>query len=163
MPWLLPSPCHQEPHLHDHIIAFIMGSPIQGKKSWYRNGIHLAVFVLKLRDLLSVEGGTVRSNLGGWWLLGGPRCQYLGCLLIAHHGLVWGRLLVGNLGGSSAPGPWFNIKMSSYQYRKSHCGDKRMLRPSYLHNEISYTGKTACLHWIRPQILFEYFWIRSRF
>ena len=21
-------------------------------------------------------------------------------------------------------GPWFNIKMSSYQYRKSHCGDK---------------------------------------
>ena len=22
------------------------------------------------------------------------------------------------------PGPWFNIKMSSYQYRKSHCGDK---------------------------------------
>ena len=22
------------------------------------------------------------------------------------------------------PGGWFNIKMSSYQYRKSHCGDK---------------------------------------
>ena len=21
------------------------------------------------------------------------------------------------------PGPWFDIKMSSYQYRKSHCGD----------------------------------------
>ena len=31
-------------------------------------------------------------------------------------------------------GPWFNIKMSSYQYRKSHCGDKTILWPSYLHN-----------------------------
>ena len=31
-------------------------------------------------------------------------------------------------------GPWFNIKMSSYQYRKSHCGDKTILRPSYVHN-----------------------------
>ena len=27
-------------------------------------------------------------------------------------------------------GPWFNIKMSSYHYRKSHCGDKTILRPS---------------------------------
>ena len=47
------------------------------------------------------------------------------------------------------PGPWFNIKMSSYQYRKSHCGDKTILRPSYLHNGISYTGKTTSLYWIR--------------
>ena len=41
------------------------------------------------------------------------------------------------------PGSWFNIKMTSYQYRKSHCGDKTILRPSYLHNGISYTGKTS--------------------
>ena len=46
-------------------------------------------------------------------------------------------------------GPWFNITMSSYQYRKSHCGDKTILRPSYLHSGISYTGKTASLYWIR--------------
>ena len=50
-----------------------------------------------------------------------------------------------------SPGPWFNIKMSSYQYRKSHCGDKTILRPSYLHNGISYTDKTTSLYWIRPQ------------
>ena len=31
--------------------------------------------------------------------------------------------------------------MTSFQYRKSHCGDKTNLRPSYLHNGISYTGK----------------------
>ena len=48
-------------------------------------------------------------------------------------------------------GGWFNIKMSSYQYRKSHCGDKTILRPSYLHNGISYTGKMASLYWIRAQ------------
>ena len=49
----------------------------------------------------------------------------------------------------SPPGPRFNIKMTSYQYRKSHCGDKTILRPSYLHNGISYTGKTTSLYWIR--------------
>ena len=28
----------------------------------------------------------------------------------------------------------------SYQYRKSHCGDKMIIRSSYLHNGISYNG-----------------------
>ena len=49
------------------------------------------------------------------------------------------------------PGPWFNIKMSSYQYRKSHCGDKTVVRSSHLHNGISYTGKMTSLYWIRAQ------------
>ena len=35
-----------------------------------------------------------------------------------------------------------NIKVSSYQYRKFLCG-KTVVRSSYLHNEISYTGKTT--------------------
>ena len=48
----------------------------------------------------------------------------------------------------SPSGPRFNIKMTSYWYRKSHCGDKTILRPSYLHNGISYTGKTTSLYWI---------------
>ena len=48
-------------------------------------------------------------------------------------------------------GAWFNIVMPSYQYRKSHCGDKMILRPSYLHNGISYIGKTTSLYWIRAQ------------
>ena len=41
--------------------------------------------------------------------------------------------------------------MISYQYRKSHCGDKTILRPSYLHNGISYTAKMTSLYWIRVQ------------
>ena len=44
--------------------------------------------------------------------------------------------------------PIFHIKMSSYQCRKSHCGDKTIIQPSYLHNWISYTGKPASLYWI---------------
>ena len=55
----------------------------------------------------------------------------------------------------SNPGPWFNIKMSSYQYRKPHCGDKTILRPSYLYNGISYTGKVTSLYWIRGLVLPE--------
>ena len=48
---------------------------------------------------------------------------------------------------SGRTGPWFNIKMSSCQYRKSHCGDKAVVRSSYLHNGIFYTGKMS-LYWI---------------
>ena len=51
------------------------------------------------------------------------------------------------------PGPWFNIKMTSYQYRKFHCGDKTILRPSYLHNGISHTDKMTSLYWIKAQVL----------
>ena len=50
---------------------------------------------------------------------------------------------------SQRPGPRFNIKMSSYLYRKSHFGVKTILRPSYLRNGISYTGKTTSLYCIR--------------
>ena len=49
------------------------------------------------------------------------------------------------------PRPCFNIDMSSYQYRKSHCGDQTILQSSYLCIGISYTGKMAFLYWISPQ------------
>ena len=47
------------------------------------------------------------------------------------------------------PGPWFNIKMSSYQYRKSHCGDKTILLSSYLHNGISCFINDVAVIWYR--------------
>ena len=53
---------------------------------------------------------------------------------------------------SPTSGPWFNIKMPSYQYKKSHCGDKTILRPSYLHNGLSYTDKMISLYWIKALI-----------
>ena len=56
--------------------------------------------------------------------------KYLSPNIFAYQ--IWKLLLVG----------WFNIKMLSYQYRKSPCGDETMLRTSYLHNGISLTSKT---------------------
>ena len=56
------------------------------------------------------------------------------------------------------PGPCFNIKVPSYQYRKSHCGDKTVVRSSYLHNGISYTGKMTSLYWFSPLVLLTYIW-----
>ena len=57
-----------------------------------------------------------------------------------------------HLGPPGPRAPIHIIKMTFYQYRKSHCGDKTILRPSYLHNGISYTGKTTSLFWIRAQV-----------
>ena len=54
-------------------------------------------------------------------------------------------------------GPWFNIKMSSYQYREYHCGDKTVVRSSYLHNGISYTGKTYILNQAPGNLVFFVF------
>ena len=57
------------------------------------------------------------------------------------------------VGTCRCPGPRFNIKMSSYLYRKSHCGDKTVVRSSYLHNGISYTGKMLSLYWTRGPLV----------
>ena len=50
------------------------------------------------------------------------------------------------VGGTSRG--WFNITISFYQYRKSHCGDKTIFGPSQ-HKWISYTGKITSWYWIR--------------
>ena len=42
------------------------------------------------------------------------------------------------------------MKKLSYQYRKSHCGDKTVVRSFYPHNGISYTGKMTSLYWVSP-------------
>ena len=51
---------------------------------------------------------------------------------------------------SHIPGPCFNISMLSYKYRKCYCGDKMILRASYLHNNMSYTGKMPSPYWTHP-------------
>ena len=56
------------------------------------------------------------------------------------------------------PGLWFNITMTFYKYRKSHCGDKMVIRLSYLHNSISYTGKMTSLYWINSQFSMSAWW-----
>ena len=51
------------------------------------------------------------------------------------------------------PGYWINIQMPSYQHRKSHSGDKTILRTSYLHNGFPYTGKMTSLYCIGAQVM----------
>ena len=63
-----------------------------------------------------------------------------------HNDRLWGHSC------GTTTGARFNIKMLSYQYRKSHCGDKTAVRSSYLHNGISNTGKMSSLYWIGSQI-----------
>ena len=46
------------------------------------------------------------------------------------------------------PGPLFNIKILSYWYRISHWGDDKVVKSSYLHNGICYSGKMSYLYWI---------------
>ena len=72
--------------------------------------------------------------------------RYIYCIPVTQSGIGHSIIL-------ENPGPQFNIETTSYQYRKSHCGDKTILRPSYLHNGISYTGKMTSLYWIRAQVL----------
>ena len=88
-----------------------------------------------------------QSQVNGWLLCGGIQpsgmdpARTVCCAPLTSGGHN------GQFGHWIPAGPWFNIKMSSYQHRKSHCGDKAILRPSFLHNGISYTGKTS-LYWI---------------
>ena len=47
------------------------------------------------------------------------------------------------------PSGCLNSKLPLCQCRKSHCGDKTVIRLSYLHNGISFSGKMTSLYWIR--------------
>ena len=76
-------------------------------------------------------------------------------ILNTHWQIVAQCMLLFDIFPKLSSGPWFNIKIS-YQYRKSRCGDKTILRPSYLHNGIFYTGKKTSLHWIRALLVCRY-------
>ena len=52
-------------------------------------------------------------------------------------------------------GSWFNKKCPLTSKGNPHFGDKTVLRPSYLHNEISFTGKTSSLYSIRAQVCYS--------
>ena len=67
--------------------------------------------------------------------------------------MIWFPVLIGwHHYIETSTGLYFNIKMLSWQCRKSHCGDKTVVRSSYLHNGISYTCETISLYWIGAQV-----------
>ena len=106
------------------------------KPKWHDpNHVHLSLFLLS-RDVVSSLMILSCILFGKFWYI-----------VLTHCGLVHVVMPYGIM----KLGPRFNIKLTSYQYRKSHCGDKTVVRSSYLHNGISYTGKMSSLYWIRPQ------------
>ena len=110
-----------------------------GMTYWKRNqnvSCHLAA--CQLPQLEQVWKFSVSRDLQGL------NCQIMQMLLIDICGIS---LIYYSL----EAGPRFNINMSSCRYRKSHCGDKMVVRSSYLHNGISYTGKVSSLYWIGSQ------------
>ena len=60
------------------------------------------------------------------------------------------------------PGNCFIIKMSSYEYRKSCCGDKRVLQLYYLKSGISYTEKVVLVSLYRNRLQQARWWHKSR-
>ena len=95
---------------------------------WHR---WLKSFLMNINDLFILY-----DQYHGWWL-GDATAMQAATMVFFFIDLVI----------QECSGPWFNIKMTLYQYRKSHCGDKTILQPSYLHNGFSHTGKTS-LYWI---------------
>ena len=89
------------------------------------------------------------------WLMPIVVIRHQRCLFCSTPNLWHRQHCLFQLNGAYKSGPRFNIKMSSYQYRKSHCGDKTVVRSSYLHNGISYTGKTTSLYWNDPLDLLD--------
>ena len=85
-----------------------------------------------------------------FWYVDSLTCRLVYTFYISTFIFTWSVFSVDSimLGCEVAPWALIQYKMSSYQYRKSHNGGTTILRPSYLHNEISYTGKSASLYWI---------------
>ena len=109
-------------------------------------GISLSIFnvIIWQRKLISYHDNqwNVKPNMSNFVVSTTHACWWPGTVMVkfGFHLYTW-------------PGPRFNTKMSSYQYRKSHCGDKMVVRSSYLHNGIFYTGKMASLYWTSPSTL----------
>ena len=65
----------------------------------------------------------------------------------------WARTFIGMIAGT---GSQCNVKMFSYKFRRSRCGDKTILclEPSYLLSSISCSaiGEITYLYWIRAQM-----------
>ena len=125
----------------------------------------------RLYDIYNETGGT--GLLSTIWLRAGLYCSYVNTMqgasckhswyqCVESHVLYILYQLQSTLERSPppvVPGGWFNIKMSSYQYRKSHRGDKTVVRSSYLHNGNSCIGKTTSLYWTSALFLIRWKWV----
>ena len=130
---------YRDPHVKDKTV-----SPTVLSLTWEPPYLGKTVFILR-------QGPASVGWIIKWSI---SKVGVTPALLLQKHAAVYLQIYCGThtkdaTEGFRYPGPRFNIKMSSYQYSKSHCGDKTVVRSSYLHNGISYTGKMSSLYWIR--------------
>ena len=125
------------------------GSNAENVSIWWRHHVIIPSIYLTISyDFFIISHHTIsKTNCStNMWESGWRQTYAVSSVPITGHP----RCIMGHV-NPLPPGPWFKIKMSSYQYRKFHCGDKTVVRSSYLHNGISYTGKMASLYWFSPQ------------
>ena len=132
-----------------------MFSGSQKASSFVKHLKKRASFFEKLASFLHT---VVNEKVSSLWKLAGFLVKWSPADVVELDYMVHMKVLVQNyhispLVAIRRSGPWFNIKMLSYQYRKSHCGDKTVVRSSYLHNGISYTGEMSSLYWIGSLIV----------
>ena len=127
------SDAHQRKHQSSASLAFV----------W---GIHRDRWIPRTKGQL--RGKCFHLMTSSWYF---PLRGWLNWFLLWHSTMLLWLYFFKRM--HSCPGPWINIQMSLYQYRKFNCGDKTILRPSYVQNGISYTGKMISLYWIRVQFI----------
>ena len=83
--------------------------------------------------------------------LGASMCNINPCAWGLHHCYQSNNISMGLSSHFCAgwPGLWFNIKMSPYHYRKSHCVNKTAIRSFNLLDGISYADKMSSSYRIR--------------
>ena len=130
--------------------------------SWLENfsqiNIHSYIHSLQPNIMRFVWNILIQENLhtATWYILSSETSANLKCVsqrrdcYFVSNTAIYSRSIqtyVHNHGNCHTLGSKLNTK-KSYQYRSSHCGDKTILRSSYLHNGHSYTDRTPfCCNW----------------
>ena len=109
---LFPSPSHACPHMP--AMMWLYYTPDQAISRW------------ELCDQPSSSAGTPHSRLHP----PAPGNMFTNKLMWGTWKSVWIIFLLDLMRADSVPGPWFNIKMISYWYRKSYCRDKMVIKSS---------------------------------
>ena len=139
-----------------YIYIYIMGKAIVNGQTVFDNSIQDSISCGMARYLACHQHKSLREHRNIWWS-DNSGIKKTGCKMCWYSDIKIGRdidwadirthpkidLIQLHVSVISEPSPCFNIKMPSYQYSKSHCGDKTVERSSYLHNGISCTGKMA--------------------
>ena len=136
--WYLLCPVIIDGLIFAAVRILIPGSRLNVKTVFPTDGIPM-LKIRRSRDriIFNMESYTGKTTSLYW---DGPQIVFVFAFLWQH--LTISKILRGF-------GNWINISISHCQHRNTRYRDKTLLPPSYLHDEISYTGETTSLSWTR--------------